>query len=111
MIFHIAEEKDWQRVMQDEGQEVRYEAPSFKSEGFIHCSEKHQLARVANARFQGREDLVLLTIDPEAVCAEIRYENLEGGTELFPHIYGPLERQAVSDARPFRPGSNGLFSL
>ena len=32
-----------------------------------------------------------------------RYENLEGGTQLYPHIYGPLNLDAVVRATPFRP--------
>jgi uncharacterized protein (DUF952 family) len=35
---------------------------------------------------------------------EIRYENLEGGDELFPHIYGRLDRAAVLAAEPLEPG-------
>ena len=44
---------------------------------------------VANQRFRGRTDLVLLHIDPARMRSEIRYENLEGGETLFPHVYGP----------------------
>ena len=54
-----------------------------EQEGFIHCSTADQYTWVANQRFRGRLDLVLLHIDPARLRSEVRYENLEGGTTLF----------------------------
>lgn len=51
------------------------------------------------ARFHGVPDLVLLEIDPARVAAELRWENLEDGSELFPHLYGPLPVDAVISAQ------------
>ncbi len=65
---------------------------------------------VLNARFQGTSHIVLLEIDPAKVKAEIRYENLEGGQELFPHLYGPLNREAVVAAHPVVADSSGVFA-
>lgn len=59
--------------------------------------------------FRGRSDLLLLAIDSNRVDATIRYENLLGGAELFPHIYGPLERSAVVAAERLLPRSDGTF--
>jgi uncharacterized protein (DUF952 family) len=81
------------------------------TEGFIHCSTPEQVLRVANARFRGREDLVLLLIDSGMIAAEIRYENLEGGNERFPHIYGPLNLEAVINVLDFEPQADGTFLL
>ena len=107
MILHIAEEADW-ATAQDRG---RYEAQSLATQGFIHCSNPDQLVRVADGIFRGRTDLVLLTIDPAKLTAEVRYENLEGGTVLFPHVYGAIELEAVTRAQPFAAGSEGRFTL
>jgi uncharacterized protein (DUF952 family) len=54
---------------------------------------------------------VLLEIDTNLVKPEIRYENLEGGLKLFPHIYGQLERKAVLRVRNFAPGLDGFFTM
>ena len=54
---------------------------------------------------------MLLRIDSEKLNAEVRYENLEGGESLFPHIYGALNLSAVSGAVDFPPGADGRFSL
>ena len=54
---------------------------------------------------------MLLCIDTDKVTAEIRYENLEGGRELFPHIYGEINTDAVVQVEEFEPGSQGYFAL
>ena len=53
--------------------------------------------------------VAVLEIDTDLVKPEIRYENLEGGLKLFPHIYGELERDAVLRVRDFTPGLDGFF--
>jgi len=83
----------------------------FRVDGFIHCSTRDQVIKVANARFHGREGLLLLLIDTDRVEPAIVYENLEGGSELFPHIYGELNIEAVTGVAPFEPGSDGYFEL
>ena len=67
------------------------------------------MIRVANMRFAGRSDLLLLWISVPRLSARVHYENLEGGTELFPHVYGPIDLEAVIAATPFRPGPDGKF--
>ena len=54
---------------------------------------------------------MLLHVDEAAVGAEVRRENLEGGTTLFPHIYGPLPVRAVMDVTPMTPSPDGTFEL
>ena len=106
-ILHIAVRTAW-----DKASVVgSYTADTLESEGFIHCSNPHQLISVANFRFCGRSDLVLLCINRLKVYAEIRDENLEGGDSLFPHIYGPLNIDAVVNVFDFTPGSDGCFAL
>lgn len=83
----------------------------FPVEGFIHCSTRAQVIQVANARFQGQSGLVLLCIQTEKVAAAIVYENLEGGQQLFPHIYGELNTDAVVRTAEFAPDAAGLFTL
>jgi len=69
----------------------------------VHCSYRHQLAAVADRLFRGRTDLVMLQIDPSRLTTPVIHENLEGGTELFPHIYGPIPMAAVVEIHPFHP--------
>ena len=90
-----------------------YEADSLKSQRFIHCSKPDQVLGVANSNdhFKRQDDLLLLCIDPDLVVAEIRYENLEGAASLFPHIYGPLNLDAVINVLKFIRDDNGVFIM
>ncbi len=64
---------------------------------------------MANALFRGRRDLVLLVIDPDILQAEIRFDVVDDG--LYPHVYGPLNLDAVTAAREFPPDARGRFTL
>lgn len=107
IIFHIAEREAWNQSQTKQS----YRPQMLSAEGFIHCSTPAQVLQVANARFRGRSDLLLLSIDTDRVDAEIRYENLEGGQELFPHIYGELDRGAVIRVVEFKPQADGRFGI
>ncbi len=105
-ILHITTASQWQ-----EAQAVRcYRGDTLDSQGFIHTSEPRQVVGVADAIFRGRTDLVLLVIDPERVQAPIRYDAAPNG-DRFPHIYGPLNLDAVIGVLPFPPRPDGTFAL
>ena len=106
-IFHITKRDAWTRAKADGS----YRTEMFPIEGFIHCSMADQVIQVANIRFRGQTGLVLLSIDTNKVTAEIIYENLEGGLQLFPHIYGELNIDAVAEVAEFEPGADGRFTL
>ncbi len=105
VIFHITARGEWEAARPTGS----YTPAGFASEGFIHLSVAQQVARVANARFAGAGDLVLLCVAVERVGAPLRYEPGEGGnSELFPHLYGPLEVNAVLRVVPFVEGPGGF---
>ena len=92
-------------------QSGEYIPTAFAADGFIHCSHARQVVWVANQRFRGRQDLVLLEIDPARLSCPVVEENLEGGEELFPHIYGPLPFSAVVWVHAFPCEGQGSFEL
>jgi uncharacterized protein (DUF952 family) len=106
-IFHITTRADWESAKR----KGTYRAPSLASEGFIHCSTSEQVIQTANRLFRGQMGLVLLEIDTDQVDAKIKYENCEGGQENFPHIYGPLNSDAVVRVLSFEPGADGSFAM
>ena len=106
-IFHITKRAEWERAQKDGA----YRSQTLSSEGFIHCSRSDQVIQTANALFSGQTGLALLEIDTRQVGAEIRYENCEGGQELFPHIYGPLELGSVVRVIAFEPREDGSFVM
>ena len=105
IIHHITTRADWAVARAANA----YTADSLVSEGFIHCSTRGQVIATANRIFKYRHDLVLLCIDSDRVKPEIRYENLEGGSNLFPHIYGALAIDAVVAVHDFPPRADGRF--
>lgn len=108
MILHICGRADFSR--EDEW----YRAASLDVEGFIHCSDFGTVHLPANALFAGRTDLVLLTIEPAELEHELRWERpLVGPPDgpWFPHVYGPINTDAVVDVIDFPPGPDGTFTL
>jgi uncharacterized protein (DUF952 family) len=82
---------------------------AYGADGFIHLSTAAQVVRVANARFAGAPDLVLLCVAADRLAAPLRYERGDPGSdELFPHLYGPLEVDAVVRVLPFEEGAGGF---
>ncbi|NEQ98300.1 MAG: DUF952 domain-containing protein [Cyanothece sp. SIO2G6] len=88
-----------------------YTPHAFPKEGFIHCSYVHQIVEVANRLFLHRTDLVLLEIDTSRLDCKIIDENLYGGTELFPHIYGVLPISSIVRIHDFPCDTHGQFQL
>ncbi|HFO1050234.1 MULTISPECIES: DUF952 domain-containing protein [Bacillus cereus group] len=72
---------------------------SLKEEGFIHCSFFEQALNVAAKYFIHEVDVLLLTIDPSLVKAEIKYELASNGQE-YPHVYGAINIDAIIDVDP-----------
>ncbi|MGN6250414.1 MAG: DUF952 domain-containing protein [Marmoricola sp.] len=107
-IFHIAEPERWERALATGSYVGSTRGLDLDRVGFIHCSFEHQVAGAANA-FYGdwTEALLLLEIDPERAGAELRVENLDGGAELFPHLYGPLPVAAVVAVEALERGRSG----
>ncbi len=108
-IYHITNQSDWEAAL-TMGQ---YTAASLLTEGFIHASTREQVVDTANRYYHGQYSLVLLVIDPERVASEVRYEPVElrGQTVHFPHIYGPLNLEAVESVVAFPPGEDGTFAF
>jgi uncharacterized protein (DUF952 family) len=48
-------------------------------------------------------------IDTGRVRPEIRLEPVPGSDKPFPHVYGPLNVDAVTETRRFEPGPDGRF--
>lgn len=99
MIYHITYLEEWeQAVVMGE-----YFPPSLSEEGFIHFSLGEQVASTAERHYSGEVGLILLEVDPDKLDAELRYEEAPGGFGTFPHLYGPLNLDAVMNITLFDP--------
>jgi uncharacterized protein (DUF952 family) len=115
IILHITTQADWDAARAAGS----YRPASLEREGFIHCSTPAQAVGSANKFFRGRSDLVLLCIDESRITATLRYEPpaMIGGVpdpragELFPHLHGPLDPDAVVRVVAFPCDRDGGFAL
>jgi uncharacterized protein (DUF952 family) len=97
MIYHVTQAQAWQQA-QNQG---FYTAPSLAIEGFIHTSKAEQVEGVLNRYYVGQDDLVLLHIEPSQLEAELKYE-MATNQELFPHIYGVINLEAIVKVEKIR---------
>lgn len=93
MIYHITSRQEWQNAVN----KGFFEVESLHLEGFIHCSQEHQIKGVLKRYYQGKTNLLRLVIDESKVTSKIIYENAPSVNQNFPHIYGALNIDAVID--------------
>ena len=105
-ILHITQRHEWEQA-KNLG---TYRSNTLDSEGFIHCSTLIQVIGSANRFFKGQTDLVILKIDLDRVTPEIRYEGADSNN-LFPHIYGELNIDAVIGSIDLESHPDGSFIL
>jgi glutathione S-transferase len=111
-IYHIATRADWEQATTAGEYTTSSVGTTLAQEGFIHASQASQVARTANKFYRDVPgDLLLLVIDPGLVGPEVRYEPVPGAELPFPHIYGPLNVDAVAEARPLPRQSDGTFAF
>jgi uncharacterized protein (DUF952 family) len=91
MIYHVATIASWDAAKIS----GTYTATSLFTEGFIHCSTKLQVQGVLQRYYQGQTHLVLLHIDETLLNAELKYENAPSVNQLFPHVFGAINVNAV----------------
>ena len=91
VIYHVTTANEWQIALQ----QGFYEAASLPIEGFIHCSKVNQVQGVLERYFKSKTDLVKLTIHTSKLQHKLKYELAPSINEEFPHIYGPINIDAV----------------
>ena len=100
-IFHIALTRDWEAAKRVGEYRMSTLGKTLDEVGFIHGSFRHQVERIGSFLYSSVSDpMTVLEVDPRRVTAPVRVENLEGGSDLFPHIYGALPVAAVVASLP-----------
>lgn len=110
LIYHLAPADRWLTWPEDRD----YLPAEFEREGFIHCTKGDELMiKVANQyQRQTPGDFVLIVIDPDRLNANtsaIKWEKSSVFPELFPHIYGPINRTAIVSVKKVFRDENGQF--
>lgn len=112
MILHIVKRGEWEDAIRN----GKYAPASLEAEGFIHCSTAAQVVETANLFFQGQRDLMIVCLDEGHLTSRLAYEpaarvGSEPAGALFPHLYGPLNLEAVSEVHEFPCDAEGRFVL
>ncbi len=92
IIYHVTTAADWKEAQQ----KGFYEHPSLNAEGFIHCSQDHQVAGVLERYFAGQTNLVKLVIDTDKLTTKFVFDWSPSTEDTFPHVYGPINVDAVT---------------
>ena len=89
LVYHIVLPEVWAAFDTD-----LYRAPSLEAEGFIHCSFAEQLDGVIERYYKNADSIVVLEIETERLMSRVLNEP-STGNEIYPHIYGPINRDAI----------------
>jgi uncharacterized protein (DUF952 family) len=108
-LLHLVTVEEWERA-----REAGSIEPGPAGDGeFVHLSAPHQVHLPADRLFAGRDDVLLLVLDPDRLGAEVRWEPGVPGdpaSMTFPHLYGPLPLDAVDRVVPYRSGPDGTYA-
>lgn len=103
-FLHLTPEEVWQA----QAGSGSYRPEAYEDDGFIHCTiGDDNLIAVANAFYMtDPRTQVALVIDPKSLTAPVRFED---PARVFPHLYGPLNVEAVSAVRRVRRNADGTY--
>ncbi len=110
-LLHITKRTAWLEASRAGEYRRSTRGVTLENQGFIHCSLRHQLRGVAEFLCSEADDLVVLVIDSARLPASVRYEAPSPGAEKYPHIYGPLPTDAVTDVIAVSRDSAGRLVL
>ena len=106
-FYHLVTPENWELYADS----IFYEAASLQSEGFIHASTEYQLEATANRYFHGEPMLLLVKIEASKLSAPLKYEIATSVNEYFPHIYGPLNKDAIVEITELYAHEDGRFTI
>ncbi|GAA2301376.1 DUF952 domain-containing protein [Streptomyces hawaiiensis] len=111
MIYHVVPHTVWTTVT------GRTYAPgSLAEEGFVHCSpDEATTLAVVNAFYRDAPGpLLVLALDEARLTARVEWEAAApapppgvSGDVIFPHVFGPLDRDAVDHVLEVRFDGEG----
>lgn len=111
-IYHLTDPATWEAAVAAGEYRQSTRGVSLEQQGFIHASLLHQVRKVGGFIYADTDELVLLEIDPGRLTAKVVVEPGEpGGTEKFPHVYGPVPVDAVVKVHPVTRDDAGELVL
>jgi uncharacterized protein (DUF952 family) len=112
VLYHLALRSDWDAAVASAAPyRVSTLGASLDDVGFVHCSHADQVRTIADLVYRGRDDVVLLEVDPARLRSEVRVEVVNDAGDAFPHVYGPIDLDAVVRVRDLALGGDGRLVL
>lgn len=105
-IFHLATVDAWHDAQASGAYTVSTLGLDLSEVGFIHCAQPDQVAGVHERFYSDIDPLLVLTIDTELLTSPWQLDDVPGEPSPFPHVYGPLNLDAVVSAEPFRSSAS-----
>jgi uncharacterized protein (DUF952 family) len=103
LIFKICEASEWNAAT---GAGAYAGSAHDQRDGFIHFSTAAQLPGTLARHYAGRDNLVLVAFDADALGPLLQWEQARDG-DLFPHLYAELPTAAALWTRPLPLGADG----
>jgi len=100
IIYHIVTVQSWQAQIES----LEYQHVSLLKEGFIHASKSYQIDGVLERYYKNVNDLLKLSIDVKllAPTSTVKEEFAESVGEMFPHVFGPINKDAIVEITKIR---------
>lgn len=104
LTFHLVANADWI----DQVRLNRYYPVAFPSDGFVHCTNgEAEVIETANRYYQSDlRPYLVLEIDLGSLRSKWQYDD---PGERFPHVYGPIDRRAVTRIGDLVRSESGEF--
>ena len=108
VTLHLVPVARWEAWRADPDPAAAYEPPGFGAEGFVHCTDgDEEMLAVAN-RFYAAEPGPFVALDLDLALVGVPWRYDDPGSP-YPHVYGPLRRDAVRGVRPVLRDADGRF--
>lgn len=106
-IYKICPASAWREA---ERQGAYHGSADDARDGYIHFSTSAQVPGTAAKYFTGQKGLFLIAVDAGALGDNLKWEPARDG-ELFPHLYGDLEFDAVISVIDLPLRSDGSHTI
>ncbi len=103
--LHLTPEPVWRAQVHH----ATYEPEAFASEGFVHCTDGDELLIAVANRYYRDDPRVHLVLEIDLARAQSP-AYYEDAACHFPHVYGPIAREAVTRVRRVERAADGTFT-
>ena len=110
-VCKIVSASEWDETL-GRGEPYRAVAEADLRDGYLHCVASDQVASTLAMWYTDVDECLIIAIDEGSLKSELEWEpGAKRPGQLFPHIYGEINPEAVAEVHRVSRGSDGTFSL